>query len=90
MTVTQSNTMKSTRISKTTTISLPPSLYQDVSRLAKAKGMTRSELFRDALRRYQRDELEWQGLLDYGRRKAQAAGIRSEDDVERLIDESRK
>ena len=90
MTVIQSNTMKSTRISKTTTISLPPGLYQDVLKLAKAKGMTRSELFRDALRRYQRDELEWQGLLEYGRRKAKAAGIGSEADVERLIDESRK
>ena len=90
MIVLQSNTMKTTRISKTTTISLPPGLYADVLRLAKAKGMTRSELFREALRRYQRDELEWQSLLEYGRRKAQAAGIRSEDDVERLIDESRK
>ena len=52
--------------------------------------MTRSELFREALRRYRRDEQEWQDLLDYGRRKAEAAGIGSEEDVERLVDESRK
>ena len=58
--------------------------------MAKAKGMTYSELFRDALRRYQRDELEWQGLLSYGRTKAAKAGIRTEKAVERLIDAFRK
>ena len=82
--------MKIQRISRTTTISLPPTLYGEALKLAKAKGMTRSELFREALRRYQRDEQEWQTLAEYGRLKAAAAGIDSEDDVERLIDESRK
>ena len=82
--------MHTHRISKTTTISLPPSLYRDVLRMASAKGMTKSELFREAIRRYQRDEAEWQDILEYGRRKAQAAGIRSEEDIESLIDESRK
>ena len=81
--------MKTHRVSKTTTISLPPALYREVWKLAKQKGMTRSELFREALRRYQRDEAEWQGLLEYGRRQAAAAGIRGEDDIERLIDEAR-
>lgn len=82
--------MKPKRISKTTTISLPPALYAEALRLAKRKGMTKSELFREALRRYGRDEQEWQDLLEYGRRKAETAGIKSEDDVERLIDESRE
>lgn len=45
--------------------------------MAKSKGMTRSELFREALRRYQRDEREREDLLAYGRRKAEAAGIRT-------------
>lgn len=82
--------MRTQRISKTTTISLPPSLYREAIKLAKDKGMTKSELFREALRRYQRDEQEWQDLLEYGRRMAEASGIKSEEDVERLIDESRK
>ena len=90
MIVTQCNIMRSRRVSKTTTISLPPGLYKEALRMAKARGMTRSELFREALRRYQRDEQEWQDLLEYGRRKAEAAGIRTEEDVERLIDGSRK
>lgn len=82
--------MPTPRISKTTTISLPPGLYKEVLKMAGAKGMTKSELFRDALRRYQRDEQEWQDLREYGRRKAEAAGIRTEEDVERAIDEPRK
>ena len=82
--------MQTPRISKTTTISLPPGLYREALKMAKAKGMTKSELFREALRRYQREELEWQDLLAYGRRRAQEAGIRTEQDVERLIDEARE
>lgn len=82
--------MRTARVSKTTTISLPPRLYREALGLAKAKGMTRSELFRDALRRYQRDEQEWQGLLAYGRRKAAAAGIHTEAEVERIIDATRQ
>ena len=78
------------RIRRTTSISLPPSLYKEALRMAQAKGMTKSELFREALRRYQRDEQEWQSLMAYGRRKAETAGIRTQEDVERLIDESRK
>lgn len=82
--------MKKRRISKTTTISLPPGLYQEALRMALAKGMTKSELFRDALRRYQRDEQQWADILSYGRRKARTAGLRTEADVERAIDESRR
>ena len=78
------------RNSKVLTISLPPRLFERIMKTAKSKGMTRSELVREALRRYETEEQEWQVLFDYGRRKAQAAGIRTEEDVERLIDASRR
>ena len=78
------------RNSKVLTISLPPRLFERVMKTAKSKGMTRSELVREALRRYETEEQEWQALFNYGRRKAQVAGIRTEEDVERLIDASRR
>lgn len=81
--------MKTARISRTTTISLPPKLYRESVRLAKDRGMTRSELFREAFRRFSRAEQEWEALQTYGSRNAQEAGIRTEEDVERMIDESR-
>ena len=80
----------SERISRTTTISLPPRIYKIFMQLARKKGMTKSELIRDALRRYQKEEDNWQGLLTYGRHKAAEAEIKSSEDIERLIDESRK
>lgn len=82
--------MGTPRVSKTTTISLPPRLYREALSAARAKGMTTSELFREAFRRYQREDQEWHALLAYGSRQAKAAGIRTEADVERMIDESRK
>ena len=78
------------RNSKVLTISLPPRVFERIMKTAKSKGMTRSELVREALRRYETEEQEWQALFDYGRRKAQAAGIRTEEDVERLIEASRR
>ena len=78
------------RHSRVVTISLPPTLLARVLKTAKVKGMTRSELVREALRRYEREEQEWQALLAYGRRKAQAASIRTDADVERLIDDARR
>lgn len=77
------------RVSKTTTISLPPSLYRQAMHVARSKGMTRSELFREAFRRLLMEEARWQELLDYGRRKAQEMGIKTEEDVDRVIHEIR-
>ncbi len=78
------------RQSKIITISVPPKLYQQAMKTAKARGMTRSELFREALRRYELEVHEWQALLAYGRGKANAAALQTEDAVERLIDASRR
>ncbi|MBI3319527.1 MAG: ribbon-helix-helix protein, CopG family [Candidatus Omnitrophica bacterium] len=78
------------RQSRVLAISLPPRLFERIAKTARSKGMTRSELVREALRRYETEEQEWQALFDYGRRKARMAGIRTEEDVERLIDASRR
>lgn len=74
---------------KILTLSLPPQLFEKVDRLAKKENRNKSELFREALRRYIEDR-EWHEILKYGRRKAGQQGIFSEADVERLVDEARK
>lgn len=51
--------------------------------------MSRSELFREAFRRLLREEARWRKLLDYSRRKARAIGIRTEEDVDRIVHEFR-
>lgn len=75
------------RTSKLVTISLLPELLEEVETLAREEKRTRSEFFREAVRRYIEDK-KWERLYRYGRLKAQEQGL-AEADVERLVDECR-
>ncbi len=76
------------RTTTTFTISLPPEMAEKVQEFMDKEERTRSELFREALRRYF-DEQEWKELVKYGRMKAKERGI-SEDQVEDIVDGSRE
>lgn len=75
------------RTTKTITFSLPPEMAEDVEKIMRAEGRTRSELLREALRKYIEDR-EWLRLLRYGEQKARTRGIAPED-VEGLVEEYR-
>jgi len=75
------------RTSKLVTISLLPELLEEAEKLAKAEKRSRSEFFREAIRRYI-EEKKWERIYRYGRMKAQEQGL-AEADVERLVDEYR-
>ena len=76
------------RVTKTVTLSLPPEMDKKISAMLKKEGRTRSELFREALRRYM-EEQEWKEITRYGRMKAKERGI-TEDQVEDIVDGYRK
>jgi len=76
------------RTTITITISLPPEMAEKIEELMKKEGKTRSELFREALRRYF-EEQEWKEISRYGRMRAKEKGI-SEDQVEDIVDAYRK
>ena len=76
------------RTTATFTISLPPEMAEKVEELMRKEKRTRSELFREALRRYF-EEQEWKEIVRYGRIKAREKGI-SEDQVEDIVDASRE
>ncbi len=76
------------RTSKILSLSLPPELARAAERIAKREGKTKSELFREALRRYIQEQ-RWTELRQYGAQQARKLGIR-EPGVERLIEEYRK
>ena len=76
------------RTTKTITVSLPPEMADKIGELMKEEGRTRSELLREALRRYV-EEQEWKKIYRYGEMKAREKGI-TEDQVESIIDAHRK
>ncbi|CBE68295.1 MAG: ribbon-helix-helix protein, CopG family [Candidatus Methylomirabilis oxygeniifera] len=77
------------RTTKTWTISLPPKLSREAERTAKEENRTKSELLREALRLYLEDQ-RWRKLQRKTALHAQALGIRTEEDVDRIVHAVRK
>jgi len=75
------------RTTKIQTISLPPEIVKQIEKIIKEEGMTKSELFREALREYIRKR-RWERIREYGARKAAELGVK-EEDIESLLDEYR-
>ena len=71
---------------KNISISMPAAQIKAAQRMAKAENRTLSELFREALRRYQQERRET--LIGKYRQKAAGRGI-TESDVVRIIKETR-
>jgi len=72
-------------------VSVPPDAATEFDRIARQEGRNRSELFREMLRVY-RAYLEtrtFESLQRYGAAQAARRGIRTEEDVDRLIREAR-
>ena len=76
------------RVTKTVTLSVPPEMDRKINALMKKEGRTRSELLREALRRYM-EEQEWKEGLRYGRMRAKDRGI-TEEQVEDIVDAYRR
>jgi len=72
-------------------LTLPARLRIEIEKVAKAQDRSVNEVLAEAVGnyvdRYVKDK-QWASLKQYGRQKAREGGV-SEDDVERLISESR-
>jgi len=68
------------------TISLPPLMATEYRQLAKEKGESASEFFREIFTLYKQQKLknELADLQHYGAAKAREVGI-TEDDIDRLV-----
>lgn len=77
--------MRTTRV---LSLSLPPDLAREAERVAKQEGRTKSELFREALRRYV-EERRWRGLQRYGATRVRRLGM-TEAEVEPTVREFRR
>ena len=59
-------------------------MLDNAERLAKKEHRTMSELVREALRQYERNSI-WEEVGPYGRQSAAKAGIKSEEDVVKMV-----
>lgn len=71
------------------TVSIPPLLSNRALQIAHEESRTRSELIREALRRYLESATVERVRQKLGRR-FHKMGIRTEQDIERMIDEGRR
>jgi CopG family transcriptional regulator / antitoxin EndoAI len=69
-------------------LSLPSDLVREAERLAKQEGRTKTEVLREALRRYGQEQ-GWRTLQRYGAGRARKLGVR-EASVARLVREFRR
>ncbi len=79
------------RKTKVISISVPEVLAEELDRMAEEEGVSKSELVRMMARSYRRERAEM-SFLKLQREmapKAQAAGILTEEDVDRLVFEDR-
>jgi len=76
------------RLTKLISFSIMPDFLREVEKVAKEENRTKSELIREALRRYMEDR-EWEKLTRYARIKSAATGIKTEEDIQRVVDEFR-
>ncbi|MEE9591844.1 MAG: ribbon-helix-helix protein, CopG family [Thermodesulfobacteriota bacterium] len=77
------------RTTKIMTLSLPPEMVKEVERIVKEENRTKSELFREALRRYIKDK-RWLQIRQWGLKISQELEISTEEDVDKLIHQYRK
>jgi CopG family transcriptional regulator/antitoxin EndoAI len=65
-----------------------PDFLREVEKAAKEENRTKSELIREALRRYL-DDREWEKLTRYARLKSAETGIKTEEEIQRVVDDFR-
>jgi len=74
---------------QTLNISLPRDLVIKADLVAQKEYRSRSELIKEALMKYLRDKGVWDELFAYGKKIGKKMGIKSEEDVNRIVQEYR-
>ena len=77
------------RTTKAISITLPEPMLDSAKARAKKENRTMSELVREALRRYEASQ--WLAEVQaYGKERAAAVGVLTEQDVDRVVHEARR
>lgn len=76
------------RTTKIMTLSLPPKMVKEIDKIVQEENRTKSELFREALRKYINDK-RWLQIRQWGLKASREFGISTEEDVDTLIHQYR-
>lgn len=76
-------------LTQTLNIALPKELVKEVDQIAKREYRNRSELIREALRVYIEKQARRNSLFEYGKDIGKKMGVKSEEDVNRIVYEFR-
>lgn len=77
------------RTTKVMTLSLPPDMVREVEKIISKEHRTKSELFREALRKYINDK-RWLQIRQWGLKASQELGVSTEEEANELIHQHRK
>ena len=72
---------------KTITVSLPAKVVEELDKMAREENTTRSQILRTAIDQYSRSGRIWKQIYKWGEEAAKELGIKTEEDVDRLIHE---
>lgn len=76
------------RTTKVLSITLPDAMLAEAKKMAEQENRTMSELVREALRQYQ--ATRWiDAIKPFAQQRARSVGVLTEEDVNRVVDESR-
>ncbi len=64
-------------------ISVPRAIAKQIDAMAKAENKTKSELIREAFRKYRSDR-DWMRIRRWGEETARRLGIETYDDIEKI------
>ncbi len=78
------------RTTKVVNFSLPLDLYKKTENLARRRKVPKSQILKEALEAYVASEERWEKLRAWGVETAETLGLRSEEDIEKLLHEYRK
>ncbi len=74
---------------QTFNIALPKDLIKRADQLAKKEYRNRSELIREALRKYIEEKEEWEQLFKTGEEAMKKMGIKTEEEVDKIVHDFR-
>ena len=74
---------------QTLNIALPKELVKKVDEAAKKEYRNRSGLIREALRVYLKEIEDWDKIFAYGKKKGRQANIKSEKEVNKIVEDFR-